>query len=105
MPSLLNWKSWDCPLFGKLILILMVLLEGNVYLYLLISNQDIGNAVILSAYLLITSAIMLVNVGLSISTRFYFNYPKMFHVMGLLSIASRVAAIIMIVRLNNEVSD
>jgi hypothetical protein len=83
----------------------MILLEGSINLYLLLSYQGISNAIVLSAYLLTTSFIMLINVGLSISIRIYYNYPKTFHVSALLSILSRAAAIIMIVRLNNEVSD
>ena len=105
MELLNNCQTWNWPLIGKFILIIMILLEGSINLYLLLSYQGISNAIVLSAYLLTTSFIMLINVGLSISIRIYYNYPKTFHVSALLSILSRAAAIIMIVRLNNEVSD
>ena len=105
MGLLSDWKTWNWSLIGKLIVVLMNFLEGSINLYLLLSNQGISNVMTLSAYLLATSFIMLVNVGLSISIGFYYNYPKTFHVLAFLSIVSRAAAIIMIVRLNNEVSD
>ena len=105
MGLLSDWKTWNWSLIGKLIVVLMTFLEGSINLYLLLSNQGISNAMTLSAYLLANSFIMLVNVGLSISIGFYYNYPKTFHVLAFLSIVSRAAAIIMIVRLNNEVSD
>lgn len=105
MGLLSNCQTWNWPTIGKFILIVITLLEASINLYLLLSNQGKSKATALSAYLLATSFVMLVNIGLSISIRFYYYYPTTFHVLALFSIVSRTTAIIMIVKLNNEVSD
>lgn len=98
-------KELDYPRLGKVMTLVLSIIEAMVYGYLGLINLSNLLSLSLSIYLSLTSILTIILTAISMSVWFYHSYSVVYSVIGVLALLSRLISIILLHKLYNSPSE